>query len=372
MMNPMGFLNFFQKKESAGGVRLGIDIGTVSIKIAEIEERGGKTFLTDYAIAELSDRSDSLNNALQSSGLHPLTEELRDFLRAIHSRVRFRTKTARLALPAFIAQTAVIDIAATSKTEKAIAQEVFSVAGNYLPLPATETTFRWADLGVFTGPDGLPHRKILFMAVPTEQVLQYVTVARAAGFTVVDVELENISLARALTTGKDEPILILDIGGRSSTATVAKKGVAYCISQTDFSSDSTTLAVAQALSISPARAESLKRQSAISLGAGSHELSTIVAPIIGAILTEAERTVKKYEEITGEEVKTCVLCGAGSLLTGIEEYVTKELKQTVLRPDALGKLINYPPELQGLLPELNANLSVALGLALSTRVNPLQ
>jgi Tfp pilus assembly PilM family ATPase len=224
---------------------------------------------------------------------------------------------------------------------------------------------KWEDLGLTKNSDGTTSRKILFMAIPTEQVMQYVRVARDAGFTVVDVELESISMARALTSNTTEPTLIIDMGGRSSVCTVAKAGKAFCITQTDFSSDSTTTAVAQALSISPARAESLKRQSAISLAAGSHELSTIVAPIIGAILGEAGRAKRLYEELTQEPVTKIIVCGAGSLLNGMEQYVQSDLKQPVTRASTLGGVISYPPELQALLPELNARLTVALGLALS-------
>jgi Tfp pilus assembly PilM family ATPase len=213
-------------------------------------------------------------------------------------------------------------------------------------------------------PDGSVHKKILFIAIPTERVNDYKLIAEDSGFKVINTELESISTARALTLNSQEPTLIIDMGGRSSTCTVAKNGKAYAITQTDFSSDSATQAVAQALSISPKRAEALKRQSAVHLDAGTHELSTIVTPIIGAILTEAERAQKTFEEATGEKIAKVVLCGAGSQLSGIEKYAETQLKLPVTKAGAIGTLISYPPELLAILPELNAHLTVALGLAL--------
>ena len=368
LLTSMQLFSFLKKSEPE--ISLGIDIGTVSIKVVEITRSGNNAILTNYAILELANRNNSLNNALQSSGLHPLTGELRQFLATIRKRGNFKTNIARLALPTFIAQTAIIDVPTEKSSEKQIASHVYATAGNYLPLPAAETTMKWEDLGIVKNPDGTSSRKILFMAIPTDQVMQYVKVAQDAGFQVVDVELENISIARALTADTTAPTLIIDIGGRSSTCTVAKAGKTFCITQTDFSSDSTTTAVAQALSISPARAESLKRQSAISLTAGSHELSTIVAPIIGAIIGEAARAKRLYEELTQEPVTKIVVCGAGSLLNGMEQYIQADLKQPVTRASSLGSAISYPPELQGLLPELNAHLTVAIGLALSKTKTP--
>ncbi len=359
----MGFLNIFGKKKSVGEIGLGIDIGTISVKVAEVTRTAGGLSMTNYAIAELADRSDALNNALQSSSLHPLTEDLRLYLTEIRKRTGFKTLTANLSLPCFLSQTALIDVPATS-SEKTIASAVFKTAGAYLPLPLTETTLRWVDVGEVTYPDGTKHRKVLFMAIPSERVAEYTEIATRAGFTVADIELENVSAARALTMGNQEPSLIIDIGGRSSTCTVAARGVCYAVAQTDFSSDSATQAVARALSISPKRAEALKRQSTINYGAGGHELSTIVTPILGVILNEAGRARKIFEDATGQLVKQVIICGAGSQLTGLEQYITNDFKLPVLRANTIGTTVNYPPELNELLPELNANLTVALGLAI--------
>ncbi len=356
-------MGLFGHKNSQA-VGLGIDIGTISIKIAEVSKLQGALTLTNYAIVELADRSNTLNNALQSSSLHPLGEDLRNFLIEVRKRAGFKTTEVNLSLPAFIAQTAIIDVPVSGHSEKAIGSAAMAAAGAYLPLPLADTTIRWVHLGEVSYPDGSKHQKILFIAIPSQRVDEYTEIATSAGFTVKDIELECISTARALTALTKEPSLVIDMGGRSSTCFVVKNGNVYALSQTDFSSDSATQTVAQALAISPARAEALKRQSTIMSTAGGHELSTIVAPIIGAILGEAGRAAAAFTAATGEQVKQVILSGAGSQLQGLEQYVTDQFKVPTIRTTVLGSVITYAPELTSLLPELNATLTVALGLAI--------
>lgn len=365
----MSFLgNIFHAKHAARSIGVGVDIGTTSIKLVELQRMGETITLTNYAFLELSERGNALNNALQSSSLHPLAEDLGNFLLLLRRKMQPHEKRVTFALPTFIAQTALLDIPQPGQSAKSLTQAVMQTAGSYLPLPLAETTIQWSEIGETTGADGTRQKKILFMAIPTERIDGYRSIVARAGFTPEEGELESISVARALTYKRDEPTLIIDIGGRSSTCTVAKQGKAYAVSQTDFSSDSATQAVAQALSISPKRAESLKRQSAVRLDAGNHELSTIITPIIGAILTEADRVKKIFEEATGEQLKKVLLCGAGSQLSGLEPYVSARLNLPAAHASAIGETIMYPPELHAIVPELNAHLTVAIGLALKNLI----
>lgn len=365
----MSFLgHLFHRTAKRRTIGIGVDIGTTSIKLVELQRQGETITLTNYAFLELSERSNALNNALQSSSLHPLEQDLEHFLALLRKKMQPHDRHVNFSLPTFIAQTALLDIPQAGRSEKSLAQAVMQTAGTYLPLPLTETTIQWNEVGITQGTDGAEHKRILFMAMPTERVNGYRTIVTRAGFIAEEAELESISVARALTHTQDEAALIIDIGGRSSTCTVAKKGLTYAISQTDFSSDSATQAVAQALSISPKRAESLKRQSAIRLDAGSHELSTVLTPIIGAILTEADRVRKTFEEATGETVKKAVMCGAGSQLQGLATYVQTRLSLPTSSASAIGETVVYPPELHAIVPELNAHLTVAVGLALKNLI----
>jgi type IV pilus assembly protein PilM len=355
---------FGAKKQK--NIGLGIDIGTVSIKAAEIQKNQAGFTLTNYAILELASRADALNNALQSSSLHPLAADLKSFLAEIKARAGFSTNHVTLSLPSFLAQTALIDIPIASKSEREIEKAAMQAASSYLPLPLTETTIRWVHIGEIANADGTKHQKILFIAIPTEQVEQYMAVAAGAGFVVDDIELENMSAARAFKSITAVPTIVIDIGGRSSTCSAVKDGILYALTQTDFSSDSATETVARALAISPLRAENLKRQSAIASTAGGHELSTIVAPIVGAILNEARRAREMYEAITGQRIGQFLLTGAGSRLVGLESYIQGQTGIPTIRSNVLGSEISYPPELHEFLPELNATLPVAIGLALNT------
>jgi type IV pilus assembly protein PilM len=238
-----------------------------------------------------------------------------------------------------------------------------SQARDYIPVPIEQVSLDWIKIGEKTHADGSRRQLIFLVSIPNEKIESYATIFGKAGFILDGFEVEHISTARALTPGLKQPLLIVDIGGRSTTFTVAKNGVALFAGQTDFSSSSLTQALATALNISPRRADNLKRQTTIVGGGGSHELSTILVPIIDVILNEANRTRMSYEQAFGEKIAGVILAGSGGNMPGFDSYLASQLNLPVTVSNPLSH-IGYPPEIAAFSKQLGSTLTVAIGLAL--------
>lgn len=354
--------SLFKSSTHGGGATLGIDIGTTSIKAAELSDNGrGNRILSNYAILEIAGHLDHFNNALQSSSLRPLESDLITYLSLIKQKAGFKTNHVTASLPSFTSFTTVLELPLMA--EGSVAKSISIQASDYIPIPVSETTLDWIKIGERTYPDGTKKQQIFLVSIPNTKIEEYTSVFGKAGFILDGFEVENVSVARALGADAEAPTLIIDIGGRSTTFTVTKKGITLFAGQTDFSSGSLTQALATALNISPRRADTLKRQTTIVGGGGSHELSTILVPIIDVILNEAGRTRASFENAFGEKVAGIIIAGSGANMPGFDTYLADQLKLPVTVANPLAH-IGYPPELAGTAKQLAATLTVAIGLAL--------
>lgn len=350
------------KSSTHGSTALGVDIGTTTIKAAEVTSAGKNSYtLTNYAILEVAGHLEHFNNALQSSSLRPLDSDLISYLSILKAQGNFKTNHVTASLPSFTAFTTLMEVPLMSAGETARSLSVR--VKDYIPVPISEVTLDWIKIGQRTYPDGTKKQLVFLVSIPNQKIESYLHIFGQAGFILDAFEVEHVSAARALTSHADKPVLIVDMGGRSTCFTVAKGGVALFAGQTDFSSSSLTQALSTALNISPRRADALKRQTTIVGGGGSHELSTILVPIIDVILNEANRTRTGFETAFNEKISGVVLSGSGAAMPGLESYLSGQLNLPVTVANSLAG-INFPPEINALTKELGSTLTVAIGLAL--------
>ena len=348
-------------------VGVGIDIGTTAIKVAELTSGGKNSLeLTNYALLEIAGHLDHFNNALQSSSLRPLDTDLVAYLRLIQEKVGLKTNHVRASIPSFSSFTTLIEVplASSAETNKVLEFQV----KNYIPLPITEVTLDWIKVGEKTYPDGSKKQQIFLVSTPNEKIESYTKIFSQAGFILDGIELENIAAARMVTNSTEAATLIIDIGGRSTSFTVAERGVVKFTGQTDFSSNSLTQALATALNISPRRADALKRETMIVGGLGSHELSTILIPIIDVIISEATRVRTGFEQAFGTPITNSILIGSGAHMPGFEAYLTQHMNMPVVEVSELRNVV-LRPEILAIGKELASTLTVSAGLALKTVIH---
>jgi type IV pilus assembly protein PilM len=349
--------SFFQKKSY-----LGVDIGTTSIKMVEVQEGKKAPRVVNYGILESSGYLARANQALQTSGLKIFEEDAVTLLKALVKELGPSTKDAVASLPPFDVFMTLVDFPAMEA--KDVAKALVYQAKQYVPMPLSEVALDWMKIADYQDEKGFAHQKILLISVPQEQIKKYQRMFNAAGLRLHALEIESLSIAR-LFAGDPTPTTIVDIGSRSTDIIFMEKGVLAWSAQSDIAASSLTQALATSLGINPMRAEELKKERGI-LGTGpNYELSTIMMPFLDAIVNEVKRATYSYRQQfpMATAAERVVLTGGGANLSGIEKYFEKEFGIPVVKAAPFSRF-ECPDEILSFIPELGAPMAVALGLGM--------
>lgn len=351
-------MSLFHKKPH---VSAGLDIGTNTIKIVELERKDEGPTLSNYGILESLGKTNQTSHVLQTRSSNLLEAELTEYIRVLKEKIKLRTNKVHLSLPAFMAFTTLLEL--PKMGQGSTGKEVLARAEKHIPLPITAVSLDWIKVGERVYPDGKKTQQIYLASIPNERLENYTGILNRAGLEVASFEVENVSAARALTKNIDKNHLIIDIGGRSTAITAAKNGIPMFSGQTDFASGSLTQALAKALTISPVRAEKMKRTAPIVDNPGGHELSTALLPIVDVIIKESARIQEGFEKSYNQKIEIISLGGSGSQMPGFAEYINKQMGLPVIKNNGL-QAIHYSEILKTIKPSLGAGLTVAAGLAL--------
>ena len=173
-----------------------------------------------------------------------------------------------------------------------------------------------------------------------------------------------MALARALTTGDASLTLIIDIGARSSTISVAQNGFLLHSAQADFAGSSLTQAISTGLGINIQRAEELKKQKGLLGKGGEYEVSTLMLPYLDVILNEAKRVKDSYENAHSTKLVRVIIAGGGANLLGIEKRAADALQIPVVKAEPFEGIVAYPQAFAPLMKQLGGPFAVALGLGM--------
>lgn len=360
------FSNLLKKLNLSGGRSfLGVDIGTTSIKIVEVSGGRGGAEMANYAIFETYGHLERINTALQTSSLKLYDREIAEYLKLIIKKAGFSSRRVIASLPSFLVFSTLIEIPQMSSED--VQKTIGFKAKQYIPLPMSSVTLDWMKVGEKTGADGTKVQQIFLISVPNEEVAKYKNIFQLSGLNVIALEVDGFSLARALTSDKTEPVLIIDIGSRSTAFLVAKKGLLRFISQSDFAGASLTQSLSSGLGVNLRRAEDLKRQKGLAgLDRESErELSTLLLPLLDVIINEGKRALDNYENNYQEKVSGVILAGGGSNLLGVENYFKSKFDLPISKANPFEN-VGFPERLEPIIGNLGPSLAVSLGLGIKS------
>ncbi len=348
--NP--FKLFFPKK------MLGIDIGTATIKVAEISRWGGGRTLDNYgeiqsaALFKESFRASSKDNYLFSANF------VARAIRAILEEAKIKTTSAIFSIPDFSTFFVSFDLPPLSLKE--LPDAVRFNAPQYIPLPISETTLDWK---VISGTPGSKQNiRVLVVAVANQVVQEYQKVAQLAGLELYALEAEALAVTRALVKDHKKTICVLDIGVQSTTINIVDQGLLKKSYSFDFAAgNQLTHAISAALDKGYVEAEEIKK--AKGLLSPEKSISETLYLLVDPLLSEVEKISLEFARFDGREVEEIYLTGGTANLPGLKEYFAAVLKKKIEVPNCFGDFL-YPPILGGSLAEMAPRFSVAVGVAL--------
>jgi len=138
---------------------LGVDIGTTSIKIAELAMGKVRPKLRNYAFLETYGHLDRLNNAIQANSLKIAEKETAELLKMALDKMKPKVDYASASIPSFSAFITLIDLPKMSDADTA--KTVAFQLNQYIPLPASEVVIEWFKVGEKTDEKGFDRQDII-------------------------------------------------------------------------------------------------------------------------------------------------------------------------------------------------------------------
>jgi type IV pilus assembly protein PilM len=360
----MNFLNIFKfVKQGISPSFLGVDIGTASIKIVEVEEGEKAPRLLNYAILENKASILRSNAAFHTSNLKLFDKEMIEFLKLIVKKTNFSTNQAFASLPVFNSFTTILKFPEMNDEE--IKKALFFEAKQYIPLSISEVALDWQKIGEYEDEKGVKFNAIFLAAVPQELIKKYQYIFSSAGLNLNVLEIEPLSLIRSVIFDDLTPTILVDIGNYTTSISLVENKMLKFTTNIDFGGSSLTHALATALNINPLRAEEIKIERGILNMGADYELIQVFLPILDMIIGEIDKLKFRYQNTLNKSfgAERAILCGRGANLLGIDSYFSKKLNIPVFLASPLNRF-EYPQNLAPLAKELNTTLSTALGLTL--------
>lgn len=333
---------FFSRSKS----KLGVDIGTSSIKVVQLRTEGEKHILETYGIV-------NVGASAGPPAQHDAITETAQILKRLLTSSRITSNKVVASLPNNIVFVSMLDMPDLS--DKELKGAIEWEARRYVPLPLEEVTLSWS---VLRQP-GAGQLKVLLTAVPTSVINNYLKMFKLARLVPEALEIEALALIRSLIGLRKESFIIVDIGARITSLNLVDKGFLRISRSLAVGGETVTNNIAQSLNINFTRAEQFKRD----LGLSGHmgEVPQAMRPALDTLRSEVGGLINIYES-NGGQIQEIVFTGNGSQLPGLTEFMN-DLGPKITMGNPL-KFISYDPRIEKNLAGVSASLSVALGLAM--------
>ncbi len=346
----------------------GLDISDLSIKIIKLKKQGNRKALASFGEFKVP-------RGVIVQGEIKKPDELTAILKEAREGVQGERLTATRVVASLPEERAFLQVVQLPLLREDEIQEVIRFqAEKYIPYPLESVylDYQLAEPLV----DHLNHKDVLIAALPRQIADSYLAVLLEAGLTPVAFEVESLAVCRALVEGEisPAPLLLLDIGAtRTGLAVFAGKSPIFT-SSIPVSSYQLTEAIAKAFGVDVRVAEALKIRYGIATSRGEGENA---AAALKPLLSDLVRHVKRYLEYysshathqhlapEGAKLSKVLLCGGGSLLKGLPEFLGQELGLEVELGNPWTNIFSRPvADLPPLSLQESLRYTTALGLAI--------
>jgi type IV pilus assembly protein PilM len=338
---------------------LGIDVGTSSIKIVELEFRNEKPFLSNYAWMSVPESPEKNS---QEASFEELTPE---YIKSLISKAGLSKDNTYMSIPAFGGLITLIDF--PDMPEEDMEQAIRFEAHKYIPTSLDDVTISWEVVGedkisVSEGEKKEFERKkqVLLVAASKSRILSYENMAKEAGFTLKGVEMESISMVESLVGNDKGNFIIVDIGCQMCNVIGVEKGVIKANRNIDAGGNDITRTIATNLGITAKRAEAMKK-SGDNFFTTQSSLSFTTLDLILAEVSRVSDVLSRVGNAPG--VNALILSGGSANLVGLKEFFQSRTKMKTIIGDPFGR-VEYDNRLKPALDKFKGRFSVSVGLAL--------
>lgn len=329
---------------------MGIDIGSTSIKIAELGRSGRQIKLLNYGFSEI--------NTVKPVDWQKQTDLAANIINKIIKDSDIRSQNAVSALPTFAVFSSVLNLSNVQK--KDIDSAVHWEAKKVIPLPLEEMILDWK----IVNEKDSKNIRVLLTGAPKALVKKYVEIFKKAQINLLSLETETFSLVRSLIGVDKSTVMVVEIGASTTDVTIVDNSIPILNRSIDIGGVRISNEIGKNLTVDLPQAEQFKYDLGIhALKSKDNNAPKIITDIISPIVDEIKYALNLFHNKSGKEAEKIILSGGSALLPNINHYLGKILDKKVIIGDPWAR-VSYPEELRPLLNEIGPRMAVAIGLAM--------
>lgn len=333
---------------------VGIDIGSKTVKIVEVE-KNGETFslVASGVVGYTGNTVDKMTDQKEMASLGQIIKKL-------HKEAGVTSKEVTISVPEPLVFTRTINFPLLTDAE--IDSAVKWEAEQYIPIPVNEAIIQHTILrrNETTSPSGV---LVLLVAAPRAVVEKYVKVLQFAGLTPIAVETELVALSRCMAPS-DKTVLMVDLGATSTNIAIVDRGMLSFSRSMSIAGEAFTRAVSQGLGVTSQQAEEYKKAYGFSPNQLEGKVKTTLDPVLKLIVDEIKKAVNYYlSEEKGQTPDTLIVTGGSSEIPDIISMLAKLTGMEVLVGNPFSK-IRVDADIAKKLAPFAPLYGVATGLAL--------
>jgi len=357
----------------------GLDISDLSLKIVKLKKKGKFLKLASYGKQEIKP---GIIEGGEIKDEESLVKVIKESLNKIKGE-KLRTNYVIASLPEKKAFVEVIQM--PKMKEEELKEAVSFEAENHIPLPIEDVYLDFQVVQPFY--NHLDHLDILIAALPKRIIDPYIACFKKAGLCPRALEVESLSIARALVKNEvsPHPILLIDFGATKTNLMVFSGHSLMFTHSASISSRDFTKAIAQEFDITFEEAEELKirfgleKEYRLKIKDGTEKeiisgrVLRVLDPLLNNLAGEIKKAVDYYQTHIFHEhlppnnrgVEKVLLSGGGASLKRLPDFLTSALKMPVEFGNPWVNILKAPlREIPELSYEKSLSFATALGLGL--------
>ncbi|HDZ54295.1 MAG TPA: type IV pilus assembly protein PilM [Candidatus Nealsonbacteria bacterium] len=357
----------------------GLDVSDSSLKIVKLKKKDKFLSLASFGETEITP---GIIKKGEIQDEEALIEMIKKALIEVKGE-KIKTNYVVASLPEEEAFLEVIQMPKMKAEE--LKKAIYFEAENYIPLSIEEV---YLDFQVVRPVyNHLNHSDVLIAVLPKKTVASYVSCLQKAGLRPQALEIESLSIARALIKNEfsPRPLLLIDFGADKTSLMIFSGYSLRFTRAIPISSREFAKAISRGLDISFREAEMLKikfgleKEYQLKIKDGterkiiSGKVSNIIAPLLTNLVKEIKQCLDYYpthirhEHLAPDsgEINKILLCGGGANLKGLPEFLSLALKMPAELGNPWTNILKTPlKEIPELSYKKSLTFTTALGLAL--------
>lgn len=335
----------------------GLDIGSHSIKVVELERKNESLKLLTYGSIESQAGAVFSESELDQK---KLSQKIKELIK----ETRIRSRNVVTAFPESLIFTRVIEIPEMNEHE--LKNAISWQAEQYIPVPISDIKLSWQILEKKSF-DKHQKMKVLLVAAPLNLIDRYLKILSEAQLTPLIFETEILAIVRALDlpeTGQPTTAFV-SIGATTSDICISDHGIIQFTRSIGTGGIALARAIAQELGFDLAQAEEYKKSYGLLEDQLGGKILQTIKPVFDVIASEIDKAILSYQTRSpAQPVRRVVLTGGSTQLPGVVVYLAETLGMEVQIGDPWQNIQKTPEQEEKLKDvESQVNYAVAVGLA---------